>query len=453
MRYQPEEITVRIAKRLSITYLVCATVFAALMVLVYHIPNRLMTVHLQQSLQLLLDEGQYRQIVGGAANQTPDSHTIDNFTVAIMLNEAGHGDDDPLTSAFANPRVGEADNDEIARLFDALDKKENATNVVTYERYWHGYLVFLKPLLLAFNLGQIRQISMAVFVGMLGLAVILLARREGPLAGLALLLTFVAVNYQVAIYSLSLSACLHISIGAVLFVILRTESRSTDSDSLVEDFAAPFFVVGGLTAYFDFLCTPVMTVGVPLVVLLYLCRRDITFSTCLRVARDCLLLSVFWALGYGLLWATKWLLATIVLRKNILAVGLDNTQKWADTSSTLASHMGAGPLESLRFNRTVLFNKWTLTAAGAAAVLLVPVIWFARSHSEEGGASFAWLLPGILVAAYPYIWYAIISVHSYVHYWFTYRSQAVTILAALLAVAAILEPRVRLRGRSEVTAS
>ena len=53
----------------------------------------------------------------------------------------------------------------------------------------------------------------------------------------------------------------------------------------------------------------------------------------------------------------------------------------------------------------------------------------------------------LLVAFAPYIWYLVLSNHSYVHFWFTYRLQAVSITAILLLVCSFRKRKPQISGR------
>ena len=50
-------------------------------------------------------------------------------------------------------------------------------------------------------------------------------------------------------------------------------------------------------------------------------------------------------------------------------------------------------------------------------------------------------LPIGLVALYPYIWYLVMSNHSQIHYWYTYRNQVLTLFAGLIFLASILKSK------------
>ena len=69
----------------------------------------------------------------------------------------------------------------------------------------------------------------------------------------------------------------------------------------------------------------------------------------------------------------------------------------------------------------------------AGVVLLYAVIQSIR----KPGVAKVWLKRPLflLIVLMPYVWYLLLANHSYLHWWFTYRLQAVAILGLLLAIA------------------
>lgn len=61
----------------------------------------------------------------------------------------------------------ELDNEHTQLALKKYLDQDRGLTLTSYERYWHGYLVVLKPLLLVFNYGQIRILNgivMAILV-------------------------------------------------------------------------------------------------------------------------------------------------------------------------------------------------------------------------------------------------------------------------------------------------
>lgn len=141
--------------------------FWLLMVVAYTVPSSQLTSHANQSRAILKQEGvlwmQNAALAGGAH--------YDNYTTYHMLNIAEQSADDPFADAVSSKFYQGSDPDE--GLMHAIAGESNAA----YERYWHGYVIFLRPLLVLFNVQQIRLLCQAVFFTLLAAVVVRLATR------------------------------------------------------------------------------------------------------------------------------------------------------------------------------------------------------------------------------------------------------------------------------------
>ena len=105
-------------------------------------------------------EGVYPQLVQGYK-----SSQLDNCTDAIMLGIAAYSEEPAggikkaAALAMDARRVEFRGDDPVRSLNDYVNEvegKEEQKQVVGYTRYWHGYLIPLKLLLLFFDYGDIR---------------------------------------------------------------------------------------------------------------------------------------------------------------------------------------------------------------------------------------------------------------------------------------------------------
>ena len=87
----------KIVTRLVCAYLACATLFGLLAVGVASIPRSAIYPHVQQSISELSSEGQYHRLL-----PEDDTWQLDNYTTAIMLNQACHSAENPVLSAAYN---------------------------------------------------------------------------------------------------------------------------------------------------------------------------------------------------------------------------------------------------------------------------------------------------------------------------------------------------------------
>ena len=72
-----------------------------------------------------------------------DASKLDNFTDRLMISKA-------------------IKNDDKGALYNSLDVND-------YARYWHGYLVLIRPLLIKLDYLQIRYVNVLIFFVLLGI--------------------------------------------------------------------------------------------------------------------------------------------------------------------------------------------------------------------------------------------------------------------------------------------
>ncbi len=418
--------------RLAVVCLACVVVGFLLIVLAYCVPTSPMEKNLKESVEQLSAEGEYHALIG-----SDSTWTLDNYTVAAMLNQAAHGHSDPLRYAMLNPHAGEGET-QIDQL--SLGIGESDGKLPVYSQYWHGYLVFLKPLLLLLNLEQIRMFALMTCSVLVLLVAVLLARRGEAVAGVAFGVSFVAFNVVVTMFSLSLAACTFLALAGTLVVLWQTERRGRTLRGNVGWWTVPFLVLGATTSYFDFLCAPITTLGVSLAMLVYLSRYDLGKDAVVHAILGVVALSACWAVGYAAMWASKWVIATMITGQDVIAAGVAKIfERSASREFEAVDSAQISRWDAITKNFDLGFPKWckpfvALMVAGTA----IYVARNAKMGEGQGGTSLWWMLPLLVVAVFPYAWYFFAANHSYQHAFFTYRGQVVTLLCVALCCAGAL---------------
>ena len=139
-------------------------------------------------------------------------------------------------------------------LVDYLDGSPNQ-HEVTYARYWHGYLVILKPLLLLASFNTIRMINGIFQLLLLCLVIVLYTRKGYGNIAVSLGIAMPFLMFTSSFTSLSLSICLYM---VLLQLLILPMIKPTENSGVLTTF---FLVSGALTAYFDFLTYPLVTLG------------------------------------------------------------------------------------------------------------------------------------------------------------------------------------------------
>ncbi len=316
----------------------------------------------------------------------------------------------------------------------------NALYVRDYARYWHGYLLFLRPLLCLGSIELVRYIHMILLMLLFCSVFYETARKIDFFAALAFAVSLLAVWFFLVPMSLQYAAVFYLTFLFMLLILHYGERLSQEKLILL------FFLVGILTSFFDLLTVPLLTLGLPLIALLGL-RLFHELPAGKSALGSTLQLSVFWALGYGLFWASKWLIGGLVLKADVLSDAVSaalmrlNVPEYTDPGK----HFDRLPvilknIKSLFPSFPFSFLAFAGAALGVAAAFGAGFLLARRGH-ETKRTPFRDLFPLALVTLYPFLWYCVLTNHSGIHAFFTCKLLSITIFGGLMLLLCFLKGR------------
>ena len=376
--------SIKVLRNLALLFLSLLVLFTASLTLVHCIPNRYIEPRVTASLKTIKNEGNYPEMFFGT-----DASQLDNFTDRLMLGKTLKERSNPLTAAM---------------------------DVNHYSRYWHGYLVFLRPLLLGFQYVDIRYINMFIFFLLLFFSAYRLKQRAGWPTALIYLCSIIAGFTLIVPMSMQFMSVFVIMMLGVI-AVCRFDRRGKSSLIYL------FFLIGAFTSFMDLLTAPLLTFGVPMLIALILRLKRRAQGQLADNLLFTIRNGVCWGAGYFLTWAAKWGLATIILRRNVFAEAQDSINFRTQGSADYPLNMQ----EMFQFNFEYMFPTKLLMILSVVLIVWVIVMLFASKPLKE----LANLLPIVLVGALPYAWFTVLSNHSQIHCWFTYRIQIITLFAFL----------------------
>ena len=141
-------------KKLAVLYLACLVSGTLALMAVYCLPVRPIQEHVRVSVDAFLEEGDNPFVLPGYKGAS-----LDNTTDAIMLGNAVYQSEFPVYQAAMKAGRAELYNEHTQLALKKYLNQDQGLTLTSYERYWHGYLVVLKPLLLVINYGQIRILN------------------------------------------------------------------------------------------------------------------------------------------------------------------------------------------------------------------------------------------------------------------------------------------------------
>lgn len=408
----------KIAKEIGkyiLVFLIFILLFSTLMIFTYALPNNRIRVNAQKSIALLEKDGQPFYINYDGAN-------LDAFTDSIMLNQSidvAENEGIEITKrAFSNYFNSEEDVPQITNLRNFYNGNINLSQ---YERYWHGYVTILRPLLMVFDYAGIRQLNVIIVFMLLVLTSILMSKKIGIKYAMAFAISIILMNVFVIPMAMQYMNIYVTTLLGIIAILLIKEEKLKNNLPFV------FLILGMVTAFFDLLTYPLLTLGMPLIVaILRLNKKDKPINIkelVLTFTKVC----VLWGIGYGMTYISKWILTSIVIGENIIP------QAIAQFMFRTGANENLSKIDVIIKN---LKNYYTRPAIAILILFAISWIYLIIKHRKER-INLKSIIALIVIALMPYVWYVVLSNHSNIHAWFTYRIQAITLFAIL---SAMLEP-------------
>ena len=246
-------------------YIGLIAAFFLSMVLVYCIPTSWIQGHVESSLEVMESEGE-RPVYAFYRH----SAIVDNHTDMLMYQGT-------------IPNKPE---------YNVVQK---AMSINQYPRYWHGYMVWLRPLSVIFQVQELRYLGMIGFYLLFFWSAWLIGQKTNFKNALFYVLT-IASAYLVAVTTCFQYLDTFYILFVSLIVMLSRNRREKPMNLMLF-----FFVIGMVENFFDFLTYPILTLGIPMILLLWMRaqddKADFKDNTCFMVKG-----SAAWGLGYALCW-------------------------------------------------------------------------------------------------------------------------------------------------------
>ena|GEM_PF-5321602 len=402
--------------------LVAGMVGMLILLIISWIPQKTIYENAKESVERLRAECTdysliYNRIKGGQ---------LDYFTDFLIVNtcfySAGNAKDTILGARVTGD--GGEYIDPICRYFAGDISSLESGN---YERYWHGYMVFLRPALVFGNLKIIRTLSVIINLVLTVVVVILLVKRkEGKAKNLIIpFLAFVVSLSPIAVsFSLQYYPVFYSTMFSIILILLQKDNLFLNNWYI-------FLCTGIIVGFFDLLTYPLVSLGVPLIMILALYSEE--KHKLINEIVKCFMYSVSWAIGYFGIIMFRWISSSFISGTNIIADGFD---RFLYRSSHEFSGVELSLFETLKVNISEQCNALTIAAvAGSVIIAFVLIPFF---HSKVNYIS---ILTILIICFYPVLWYYALMQHSNLHFWMTYRNMSITIFGMLALLFSFLDFR------------
>ena len=435
----------------NMTLIVAAAAFLGLLLLMvaYSLPNEKIYNNVKASLHIY--EIEHDHYIWGL-DKFPTY--VDNFTNIVMLMEAIYPvKNGVLDSALVNRMWSlEEGNSPAHSLINGINSNREAdlNKDKKYGRYWHGYLIFLKPLLYKTTVGSIRLLNSYIQLFLIAIAAVLLYKKLGMFYVFAFILTVAAINPVTTALCFQNSTVFYVLLFAVIALLLKNEFIKENARYIYF-----FLIVGICTSYFDFLTYPFVSLGVPLCLFVVLNKEKFFIVPIKEVFKKLFGCLFAWCFGYAGMWASKWILATTLTDYNALADTFYNaieSKLSAVEVIAISPDANASTWDYIKFLFSPQHNlpqgyaiTQEITAAEVFyknihalfdtpfaiifALFILFMIFRMIKNKFKPHMNLNILIIFAFIAALPFVWYFIVIKHSEIHFFFVHRELAISVFA------------------------
>ena len=167
--------------------------------------------------------------------------------------------------------------------------------------------VLNRILLIFFDITSIRwilQIALIIFIGILAYY---LRKNSKSKIALSVIIAFIATD--IFVWFRTLQGMLVMIVAVLISIFIANKKINSKNINLW------LFISGALTAYFDFLTTPLVSILLPMLIYTAVNHDETTLKNeIIRIIKNC----IAWGVGYLGVWATKWLIADILYNMEII---------------------------------------------------------------------------------------------------------------------------------------
>lgn len=324
-----------------------------------------------------------------------------NATDLLIIEESYNLKD--FSASLLNPYYNSSEHGFLESFSIMLNN--NLEGNVFYLRYWQGFRIFIRPLLIFFSFQDIRKLFAVVFFLLFSCMTAVIAKKQSIQNAVAVAAAVCLFNPAVVSHSLQYAPCFIMMFAFSIYVVVN--------DIRPGRLGPLFALFGMITQYFDFYTAPIITCAVPALLVMTKEPEDRNLWKTLVIC--CL----SWLFGYVAIWLVKLLLAWVFTPINGFQNGFSSL---ADRLSGNEQSKTASILYALQY-------VWFLSSPGRlpkeTLLVLCGVIAvsIAAAYVKDGRTWSALLhrVPFLAVAALPVLWVAVASDPTIIHAYYEYR--------------------------------
>ena len=404
---------IRYLKQATIGIALSTVVGFLLLVLVYMLPQSRISSHIRASTPTICNEPLYFSLMTGVGGST-----LDNFTELCYLNLAAVGaEGNPVKSALSgyeyhSPKA-ESYHDTLELV---LENDPSLTKKPSIFRFWNGYLVFLKPLLLLFTYAEIRNLNLMVQCLLMFLLLHLMHEKKLKKYELPLLLTYLLLNPISLVLNMTFAGFFYCTvIPCIIMLLVNDKLMKHDLYFLF------FMMIGVCVIYFNMNYFQIITFGIPIVFYFILngWPKDLR-----SLFSSGILFFAAWFLGYAGMMVMKWIVYAIFVSPDIFTTIFTTITVRTSSANTDLLFSRADAIQ--RNIEEITKNEWWEFFEVLFIVSCLAMGLKSRPPLKKWVPQFLIVL---ILTVIPIIRYFIFANHVFIHCWATYRCLAMAVFA------------------------
>ena len=353
--------------------------------------------------------------------------TIDNYAdvveIGVMWNmSAPNPFVAALDSKYYDGNDGTKDYGENYGLYKNI--KDGFAPNTDYSRYWHGGAIFLRTMHLLTDIQHIRSILFLISLLLIALICYRLFKTGNSLIAILFVVSLIAVQFWNIRLSFEFELAMLVALPIVLYCITHIH-KANESLSV-------WIVSGTLIAFFDILTCELLTLALPIALLLAIRQRkgellDLR-SELLAMAKK----TIVWGTAYLVTFLSKWGLASLAMGENRILNAIEAAS--VRVGGEVDTPMSTIELffSSIPANLSVIMGgtervSWSMVII--AFLIIGCALFYIYYNRRKMNIPFITLM--LVLALMPFIRSLILSHHSYLHNYFTYRALAIPVFAIL----------------------
>lgn len=415
-------------KKVILSILICILLcISSLYLVTFMIPKSYIEDNIKESAEYLSNQELFRDIITDKVNTKQDNYA-DSILLNIIFNLDSSNSFKSILESKYYYEEGKEENDNLLKSVT-----ENVKPTKTYSRYWHGSIIFLRPLLCFFNLQEIRLILFITTILLLLISFINLIKKKLYSYVFCFIVSLVIINTWVISYSLE-----YVFMYLLMSIILIPVMIFKDNKLILIKL---FSISGVLACFIDFLTTETLVLTIPLLTLIVIKEKENNIRSIKEELKDILLFCFLFVISYSLTFITKLTLIytklgkqeiklalNSVIERSIGSVNLSNSNLSPKATSFQKIYLGIIRNFGCLFQYKSNVSSITIVSTIVLILIIIfSIIYLFHSNSlyKELGVLM------IIISLIPIIRFIVLSNHSYIHYFFTYRALLVLVISLL----------------------